>query len=460
MNKSQILTVIVVSIGLSIIMMDTSMMAIALPTIERKMDTSTLSVEWVINAFILTMASFGIISGKLSDIYSTKKLVATGMLLFTLVSVLCFFSSSFIELISFRAIQGISGVLLGAPLMKFLSEVFPQKKLSHGMGISFGLASLSFIIAPILCGQIIKYFNWHYIFLTNIPLTIIGLTCLTQIDINRKVQSNFKINIWGFISLALFLFSAVFIIMEFSKHGFESHLIKTLSIFCISSMIFFILSEMYSTTPLINYNLFKNNKFVLINFIAMLAQAQSISVIFWIMYMQITLEYTPSETGALFMPFYALISISGFLFGKFVHKKGAYSPLLLGSILVFIGYFFTLLLLPLKNFESLIPAMIGASISFTLLSNSTKLIIMNSTEKSSVGVALGIWSNLRQVAGTLSLAILTGISAYFNTTFYSGSYENAAAKFYLGFHSIITISTMISSLILIMSVAFYFINKK
>ena len=460
-KNETILALIVVTICLAIPMVDMSITAIALPTIKQTTNLNGLPVQWVINSYILSMTTFGVIAGKISDMYNPKNIILFGLYLFMFSCFASFFSNSYIELLIFRGIQGLSGTLIGAPVIKFLSDNIDKKFLGKAMGITSGFASIGLIISPIISGQIIKHLEWHYIFLANTPLIVIGVLCLHKINIKHVHNKNIKIDKIGFISIALFLFCSIFIIMEGSSDIFSTHVKIILITIASISLICFVINEYTNKHPIIKLSLFKNYIFVLACSIVMLAQVQSLSGIFWIMYLQTYLHYSATETSFLILPFYILVSGSGFISGFMINKKGAYVPLVLSSIILLLSYAATLLLLPTKTYFSLTPIIIGASISFSFFLNTIRFITINSVTKLETGLALGALSNLRQIAGTIGLAIFTRVLSSYteqhHTTSYNTLYDD---NFYLGFYKIIEISMATSVVILLLSVTIYLISKK
>ena len=219
LNRQKKLILAVVALCLAIPMVDMSVTALALPSIKKVIFLKGISIQWVINAYILSMATFGIISGKLSDIFNPKKIILLGLFIFLFASIGSFFSKNFIDLLFFRAIQGMSGALLGAPAIKFLADGTNKDFLSKAMGITTGFAAISLIISPLLTGQILKYLTWNYIFLINIPLVIIAILCLLKIKIDHNFNENIKINISKKFSFYYRITIFVFAFNEKNKAG-------------------------------------------------------------------------------------------------------------------------------------------------------------------------------------------------------------------------------------------------
>tara|TARA_R110000868_G_scaffold52978_2_gene166841 strand:- start:26237 stop:27565 length:1329 start_codon:yes stop_codon:yes gene_type:complete len=440
--------------------MDTAMIAIALPTIGKEINFHSLSIEWLINSYILTIAAFGLISGKLSDIYNPKNIIIFGLIILMLASLGCFSSLNYFELIIFRAIQGFASVLLVAPSIKLLSEIFNRKELSKVMGITSGLGALGLIIAPFLSGKIIDYLGWRYIFLVNIPLSIIALICLLKTQ-NKYTPKKVTIDALGFVYLSIFLFSFVLIIMEPHLYSWMPVVFYSVIFALFASLIFFIAREKNAEYPILEFKIFKNSKFVIANIISVLVQAQSMSAIFWIMYMQIFLHFNPDTTGYLIMPLYILIASCGFLSGFIIHRKKAFIPLLSASVIIFLGYFISLILLPLKNYLSLLPMIIGTGISLPIFLNALRFIAIESTNKDNVGLAIGVLGNVRQISGAISLAIWGSIlSSYSTSKNITYTIDGKSEGFYYGFYSIISLSTLICFFILSLSLMLYIFNKE
>jgi len=439
MSKKQILAIITVTLSFSLTMIDISIVALALPSINKELNFSTLSIQWVINAYLLIMAAFGLIGGKLSDMYQPKNVIITGLILFLLSSLGAFSSVNSYELVFFRAIQGFSCVFLAAPGLKLLVEIFPKETVGKAMGIATGTAAIVLTFAPTLGGIIVEYLSWRYIFLINVPICLIAIACLFGTKEHEIKTTKHPLDIKGFISIVIALFCLVFNIMESKSLGYDSVIIISLFIIFIISLISFIYIEKNTSHPLIDFKILANHKFILSVIIAVLAQMQLISLVYWVMYFQNALLYNPAETGILFLPVYILLGVVGIFSGSIIQKIGPYKTLIFSITILLITYLISLFLMPNKTYLSMLPALIGIGIAGTLLTNPLKLLVLESVPKEHTGIALGTMKNLQQISSTISLAILGAVISHYSLG--ATDIINAA---YFGFYNVMIILTIVA----------------
>ena len=216
-EKNKLYSIIAVTLSLAITMINISIIAIALPKISNSLQFTKLSPQWIINAYILSMTSFGLISGKLSDLFKSKNIMIIGLFLFIISSFGCFYSSNYVVLIFFRAIQGAASVLFSTPALNLLSKMFNHNELGRAIGTATGVASIGLIVAPPFGGWIIELLDWRWIFLISLPLCVIAILSLLKIKEENISKENIKkspTDYAGFAYISLFLFLMVFSIME------------------------------------------------------------------------------------------------------------------------------------------------------------------------------------------------------------------------------------------------------
>tara|TARA_R110002124_G_scaffold81978_3_gene215517 strand:+ start:69 stop:1445 length:1377 start_codon:yes stop_codon:yes gene_type:complete len=418
-EKNKLYSIIAVTLSLAITMINISIIAIALPKISNSLQFTKLSPQWIINAYILSMTSFGLISGKLSDLFKSKNIMIIGLFLFIISSFGCFYSSNYVVLIFFRAIQGAASVLFSTPALNLLSKMFNHNELGRAIGTATGVASIGLIVAPPFGGWIIELLDWRWIFLISLPLCVIAILSLLKIKEENISKENIKkspTDYAGFAYISLFLFLMVFSIMESNSEQWNKLVLTFTFIISILALILFVYSEKGKKTPLINFKILKRKRFIAANIISFSGQTISISVIFWITYMQTGLLYTPAETAMLMLPLYSLISLFSFISGKWIDSKGPSLPLFFGVFATFTGCTITTLVLSYKDYWTLIPAIIGTGIGFSIILNSIRVIVINMTSQNELGVSLGLLGNLRQIFGCISLAIFSNIESYYQVS--------------------------------------------
>lgn len=444
--NSRLNILMVSSICFALAMFNMSVIAIAFPDIDKSISSSIFSSQWIINSYILSIVTFGLVVGKLCDIYSPKYLVLFGLQLFWISSLGCILSHSFIIFIFFRILQGLSAAFLLTPSIKMLAEFFERHGFSRAVGIVTGYGSLGLIFSSLFGGILVEYLGWRSVFILNIAICLIATVVLLKVELYKIVNTNLKfIDTISFLFVSLSLFALVFVIMEGHSFGWISSTILVFLFIFLLSLFCFLLLEKYKKNPTISKELFFSKEFIVINIIAFFSETASISLIFLIMYIQKTLGYSPSETGWLIFPLYILILGSNFLSSIWINKHGPYYPMLMCSFIIVMGYGFSIFLLPDKNYMSIFPIILSLGIGLYVMNNATKAVVIEISPFEFSGISLGILENTRNISATISFAILASIITYYK----SNVVDNF---FYMGFYGVIFICFIIAVLNMFLSI--------
>ena len=258
----------------------------------------------------------------------------------------------------------------------------------------------------------------------------------------------------SFIFSSIFLATLTYIIMQSYNIDFSAY-DKYIILTSFVSFIFFVLCEFKSKNPILHIEELSDVRIVLTIIILMLWPAISLVSFFMIMYMQIVLLFSPSETSLLSLPLYITIAIASYASGKWIDKSHAYKPLIMGSILTLIGLIITYNILDFKNYFTLLPIMIGIAIGFASATNSIKVIMM-STYKNNLGTLLGISNNAKQIASCISFAVFSSLIS--SATKHGVNGKAAIEVFYSGFQDILLIALIFSFVVL--CIGFFICNHK
>src|SRR5947199_6352072 len=164
-----------VAFGLFMIMLDNTIVNVALPAIEHSLHMSISSLEWIVTAYALTFAALLITGGKLGDLYGRRKMFIAGLVIFTLSSLACGLSPNAGFLIGARAVQGVGAALMNPATLSIITATFPPKQRGQAIGIWAGVSALALAIGPLIGGLIVDNINWHWIFFVNVPIGVLGI---------------------------------------------------------------------------------------------------------------------------------------------------------------------------------------------------------------------------------------------------------------------------------------------
>ena len=250
--------------------LDASIVNVALPTISDKLGTSLANVAWVVTIYLITITALIIFFGKIADLIGKTRIFGFGVIIFTLGSIICGFSNSFVLLLIARVIQAIGAAAGMSTTQGIIVETFHHKERGRALGISGSSVALGNLTGPVLGGLLVSFLSWHYIFLINIPIGIIvflfGLKYLPKDS--KKLAHRKHIDGLGFILFAMTMILLFAAVSEGEFLGYASLTIISLFIASIICFVFFVIREKHAEHPLLDLNLFKNKLFSLSIFCA------------------------------------------------------------------------------------------------------------------------------------------------------------------------------------------------
>lgn len=396
--------------ALSMVFVDQTAVPIALPQIQKHLNTSNQNLQWVINAYQLALAAFVIIGGKLSDLYGQRRIFSIGLVCFTLASLSCTFAQSIYDLIASRALQGIGGALMIPTTGVIVLNSIPQQERGRIMGIYVGSAAAFIVLGPLLGGFVTQYLSWRFVFFLNFPIALCAF-CITQMKVPRYIilPHKEKIDWYGFSSLAMAMFMLIFAIMQSPGLGLSSPIILSCVAIFVGATLLFIRIEKRTNAPLVDLNAFKCKSYLYAVLCLLVTQVQFMASIFWAIFMQNILDYSPSVAGLLTLPYVLPTLISPRIGGIMYDRYGPRKPVLIG----FLGMCFSTLWVGFFAFQYnylwLLPGLFVFGCSSPLCISASMTTALSSLEKEQHGMASGIANAARQLGSAIGLALCTSI---------------------------------------------------
>jgi len=418
-------TLAAVSFGLFMIMLDNTVVNVALPSIERDLHISISQLEWIVTAYALVFAALMITGGKLADLYGRRRIFVVGLAIFTLSSLACGFAPSAGFLIGARAVQGAGAALMNPATLSIITATFPPKQRGQAIGIWAGVSAMALAIGPLAGGLIVDNINWNWIFFVNVPVGALGIAVARFfIDESRDTSHEQSIDLPGLLTSGSGLFALSYALIEGNAKGWSSA--EILGLFAAAAVLLagFVVLESRQRLPMLDLSLFKIPSFVGANVVAMLVSLGMFGVFFFVsLYIQNILGYSPTKAGATFLPMTILIILLAPVAGKQSDRIG--SRWLMGGGMTMLGI--SLLLYQRvglhSTFWTLLPAMVlgGVGMAFTMSPMTSAA--MGSVPTDKAGVGSGVLNSFRQVGGSLGIALMGAILA---------SYVHAPARSPLG----------------------------
>ena len=406
-------TLMAVSFGLFMIMLDNTVVNVALPTMERDLHVRLASLEWVVVAYALTFASLMITGGKLADMFGRRRLFTIGLVIFTLASLACGLSSTIDTLIAARAVQGVGAALMNPATLSIIVATFPPKQRGQAIGIWAGVSALALAIGPLIGGLITQNVNWNWIFFINVPIGALGIV-VTRLVIreSRDTSHEQSIDLPGLVTSIGFLFSLSYALIEGNRHGWASAEILGLFAAAAVFLVALLLFEARQRLPMLDLSLFRIGAFAGANIVAMLVSLSMFGVFFFVsLYVQNILKYSPTMAGAIFLPMTVLIILIAPIAGKFSDRVG--SRWLMGGGMTLLG--FSLLLYQRvglhSNFWTLVPSLLLGGVGMAMTMSPMTSAAMGAVPVDKAGVGSGVLNSFRQVGGSLGIAVMGAIVA-------------------------------------------------
>ena len=448
------------AVGMGIFMgtIDLSIVNIAMPTLVRELNSQFSTVQWVVLSYLLTITTLMLGIGRISDMIGKKSLYIFGMIIFTIGSLLCAISPNVYWLIGFRVFQGLGSVMLMALGAGIVSDVFPPSERGKSLGIIGSIVSIGIVTGPVLGGLIIDLASWHWIFLVNLPVGVIGIFMSIKFIPYSKPKSGQRFDYTGAILLFISILSLLMGLTMGQKKGFSNRYIHLLFLNFIIFLFIFVRVELRIRNPLINLRLFQRG-LLSFNIIMGFFSFFSISgVIFLIpFYLENIVKLNPGFIGILLATIPLSMGVVSPFAGTLSDKYGTWIINIVGLIFILLSY----VLATGFNSNTTVPGYIAVFVPLGLglgtFSSPNNSAIMHSFPREQYGIGSSLLAFTRTLGQTAGVA---GLGAFwaFRVSHYSGGLlkegpSKAEVKAQIaGLHDVFIISTVLIFMALVLAV--------
>jgi len=425
------LALIVLCLGDLMIVLDVTIVGVALPSIREDLGFSETSLAWVVNAYLLTFGGFLLLGGRLGDLYGHRRLFLIGITLFTLASAACGLATSQGLLVGARAVQGLGGAIVSAVALSLMMTLFTEPaERAKAMGVFGFVAAGGGSIGVLLGGVLTDALNWHWIFLVNVPVGIaVVVLSLMLLPAARVPAVAGRLDIAGAVTVTASLMIAVYAIVNGNQEGWTSA--QTLGLLAASAvlLVVFLAIEARVRAPLMPLGLFRLRNVATANVVGVLWAAAMFAWFFLsALYLQLVLGYSPLQVGLAFLP--ANLIMGAFSIGlsaKLVLRFGIRPPLVTGLLLAATG----LALFARAPFDGtvvdVLPSMILLGLGAGMAFNPMLLAAMSDVEPTEAGLASGVVNTSFMMGGALGLAVLASLAASRTDTLLASGEDQVAA---------------------------------
>jgi EmrB/QacA subfamily drug resistance transporter len=411
-RRRRLLVLAICSMSLLIVGLDTTIVNVALPAIRHSLHASVSGLQWTIDAYTLVLASLLMLAGSTADRVGRRRTFQTGLVVFSLGSLLCALAPSLELLIAFRVVQAIGGSMLNPVAMSIIRNVFDDpRERAAAIGVWSAMFGLSMALGPIVGGALVDSVGWRSVFLVNVPVGVIALALTAAYVPESRAERPRRIDPVGQVLVIAALASLTYAIIEGHGAGWTSG--QILGLFALSVVCFVALVryELRRREPLLEMRFFRSAPFSGASAIAVLAFAAQGGFLFLnTLYLQDVRGLSPFHAGLYMLPMAAMTLIFAPLSGRVVGRRGARPSLVLAGAALIAG---ALMLTRLSAGTSVL-YLLGAYFVFGLGSGLVNPPITNTAVSgmppSQAGVAAGVASTSRQVGMTLGVAVIGAIA--------------------------------------------------
>src|SRR5713101_4081883 len=429
------LVLVVLTSGFFMILLDTTIVNVAIPAMSAGLNTTLDQILWVLNAYILTYAVLLITAGRLGDLYGQRNLFAIGLFIFTVASALCGFSQNANELIAARILQGIGGAILTPQTLAIITTLFPPERRGAAFGIWGGVAGLATIAGPTVGGAIVTYISWQWIFFVNVPIGIAALIATFVIIPDLRPGRRHGWDILGIVLATAGLFAIVFGLIEGQRYnwgeiGSYGVTIPEVIIGGAALIAVFLVWERFQAEPLLPLSLFRDRNFAVANWIAAAISFGMLSLFLpVVIYLQSVRGFSALTAGLTFAPMSLTSMFVAPFAGRFADKVGGKYILLAGISLFTIGFgLVTFVAGPDSTWLTFLgPAIIaGAGMGMTFAPMTT--VAMRNISPQMSGAASGILNTTRQLGAAIGSAVVGALlQNQLATTLHNQAVSHASA---------------------------------
>ena len=446
-------TLAAVAFGLFMIMLDNTVVNVALPSIQRDFQTDLSELEWVVNGYALTFGVLMLTGGKLADLLGRRLIFIAGLTIFTLASLACGLATSAEFLIGARVVQGVGAALMNPATLSIIIATFPPRQRGMAIGIWAGVSALALAIGPLVGGVITQQVDWSWVFFINVPVGILGIAVARLVIAeSRDTSVEQRLDLPGLVVSGIALFALTYGLIEANQHGWTSPLIMALFAVAAVGLSAFVVLEQRQRVPMLDLSLFRNPTFAGANAVMLLVGLAMFGVFLFVtLYLQNVLRYSPTEAGATFLPMTILIVIVAPIAGKLSDRVGSRWLMGAGMTLVGISLLLDTRFDASSTIWDILPALLVGGLGMGLAMTPTTAAAMGSVPVDKAGVGSAVLNSMRQVGGSLGIAVLGAVIAAYITA--EPTDPRLQQQFLDGFHAALFVAAAIAFAGAILAVA-------
>ena len=414
-ERARLLALYVLCVGMLMIILDSTIVNVALPSIQTDLGFSQSSLAWVVNAYLIPFGGLLLLAGRLGDLVGRKRVFTTGLALFVVASAACGLASSQGMLIAARFLQGVGGALTSSVILGMIVTMFPgQREQAKAIGVYSFVAASGASLGLLAGGILTESISWHWIFFVNLPFGVAAIFLSSRlIEKDVGIGLDKGADVPGALLITGGLMLAVYTIVEAVNYGWSSLHTLGLGAIALALLLAFVARLTTAKVPLMHLRLLRSRNVSGANAVQVLMVGGLFGMFFMgALYLQRVLGYGPTRVGLAFLPVALLIAVISLrITNQVILRVGPRATLIAGLGLVLAGLlWFTRLPIDARYLVDLLPTMVlfgaGAGLAFPAIVS----LAMSGATPQDAGVASGLVNTTQQVGGALGLAVLATLS--------------------------------------------------
>ncbi|HKG02166.1 MAG TPA: MFS transporter [Conexibacter sp.] len=407
-------------LGSGIAFLDGTVVNVALPDIGRDLDATTSQLQWMLNGYLLTLASLILLGGSLGDRIGRRRIFVIGTAWFTAASLLCAVAPSAEALIFARLLQGVGGALLTPGSLAMIEASFRRADRARAIGAWSGLTGVGAALGPLLGGYLVDAVSWRAVFLINLPLGLfVCVAAPRHVPETRDPMAGGRLDVLGAGLAALGLAGTTYALIQAPDEGASAAVVFA-GVVGVLALIAFIVAERREANPMMPLTMFANRQFSAANLVTVVVYAALGGVFFLLVaFLQISMGWSPLAAGAASLPVTVLMLLFSARSGALAQRIGARIPLTVGPFVIAAGMLLMTRIDPGDSYVStVLPAVIVFGLGLTLVVAPVTATVLAAAPARNAGIASGINNAVSRVAGLFAVAILPLIAGLTGDAFY------------------------------------------
>ncbi|HEX6444373.1 MAG TPA: MFS transporter [Streptosporangiales bacterium] len=413
--------------GMFLVLLDVSIVNVALPSIGHDLGTGISGMQWVVDGYAVGIASLMLAGGTMGDRFGHRRIVLAGLAVFGAASAVCGLAPAVGVLIGARVCQGVGAAMMLPGSLAVIAEAFPDRReQAHALGIWAGISSLALPAGPTLGGLLVSGAGWRWVFLVNVPVVAGALVLVPRLVRASSGRHTASLDVPGVLTAAVTLGGVVFAVIEFGKSGVAAAPIAAGAV-AVAGLVALVLAERRSSAPMLPTDLLRRPAFAGANVAAFVMNLVTNGTIFVVtLYLQQVHGLAPWLAGLLMLPAWAPIAIASPAVGRLTARVGPRPPMVAGAALAAVGQLCAFLVPTTWSYLRLLPALAFLGIGIALFTTAVVTAAIRSVPAERSGLASGMNNTARQAGTALGVAVFGAVAGA----------THPAADFVAGMHHV------------------------